>query len=228
MITTNVYYRVFHIQYAGGTGTAFTIDVDQRQYLVTARHVVKGMSSPGTIKLFHNNQWNDIQVQPIWCNDSSIDIAILVAPRQLSPPYKLEPTSAGLVNGQDLYFLGFPYGQFTDHSHLLNNFPLPFIKKAILSAMTGGAKGINMLFLDGHNNPGFSGGPIVFSQLGQNEYKVAGVISGFNAVEEPVFDGGKPTAMTWRYNTGIIIGYDIGYAVEAIRSNPIGCPLPAA
>jgi prepilin-type processing-associated H-X9-DG protein len=202
--------------------------MSQRQYLVTARHVVEGLSSPGTIKLFHNNQWNDIQVQPIWCNDPSIDIAVLAPPQQLSPPLKLEPTCGGIVNGQDVYFLGFPYGKFTDHNYLLNNFPFPFVKKAVLSALTGGAKGVNLLFLDGHNNPGFSGGPIVFTEFGKNEYKVAGVISGFNAVEEPVLDGGNPTAMTWMYNTGIIIGYDIKYAVDAIKSNPIGYPLPSS
>jgi hypothetical protein len=32
------------------------------------------------------------------------------------------------------------------------NFPLPFVKKALLSAMANG-----YYYLDGHNNPGFSG-----------------------------------------------------------------------
>lgn len=210
MITTNVYHRVFHIKYSGKTGTAFTIDVDNRQYLVTARHVVEGLSSPGMIEIFYNNNWHSIQVQPIWCDDPSIDIAVLSPPHQLSPTLILEPTCHGIINGQDVYFLGFPYGQFTNHNYLLNNFPFPFVKKAILSALTGGSQNANILFLDGHNNPGFSGGPIVFSQPGVNnyDYKVAGVISGYNAVEQPVFAGGQPTEMTWMYNTGIIIGYD--------------------
>ena len=95
MITINVYHRVFHIQYGQGTGTAFTIDVEQRQYLITARHLVQGLSSPGIIKLFRKNQWNNIQVQPIWCSDSSVDIAVLVPPQQLSPSFPLEPTSVG-------------------------------------------------------------------------------------------------------------------------------------
>ena len=133
-----------------------------------------------------------------------------------------------MIGGQDLYFLGFPYGQSTDHGNLLNNFPFPFVKKAILSAITGGNQGVSLLFLDGHNNPGFSGGPIVFSSQDKKEYKVAGVISGFNTIEEPVLIGGKLTVMTWMYNTRIIIGYDIKYAVEAIPSNPIGYPFCAS
>jgi hypothetical protein len=41
--------------------------------------------------------------------------------------------------------------------------------------------GVETLFLDGHNNPGFSGGPIVYRDLDRSEfvYKVAGVVSGF-------------------------------------------------
>jgi hypothetical protein len=225
MITNNVYLRIFYISYKGSSGTAFTIDVDQRQYLVTARHVVKGLSSPDIIHLFHENCWKYIEVEPIWCNDSDIDIVVLATKQQLSPSLKLEPSCRGIINAQDVYFLGFPYGEYVEHGYLTNNFPLPFVKKAILSAMTGRVKGINKLFLDGHNNKGFSGGPIVFSRPGEDEYKVAGVISGFNYVEEPVLVGGEPNGMTWIYNTGIILGYDIEHAVEAIKSNPIGFPL---
>lgn len=39
MITTNVFNQVFHVRYANATGTAFTVDLDGRQYLVSARHV---------------------------------------------------------------------------------------------------------------------------------------------------------------------------------------------
>ena len=41
MITTNVLQRTFHLKYGANSGTCFTIDIDGRQYVVTARHVVK-------------------------------------------------------------------------------------------------------------------------------------------------------------------------------------------
>ena len=45
MITSNVIHRTFHIRYRNGTGTAFAIDRDGRQYLITARHLVEGVAA---------------------------------------------------------------------------------------------------------------------------------------------------------------------------------------
>ena len=39
MITANVIYRVFRLKVGLETGTAFTIEEEDREYLVTARHV---------------------------------------------------------------------------------------------------------------------------------------------------------------------------------------------
>lgn len=85
MLTINIFARVFHIGYLGKTGTAFTIDVDNRQYLVTAKHVVKGLSFPGIIQIFHDKQWKNMEVKPIWCTNPSVDIVVLAPPERLSP-----------------------------------------------------------------------------------------------------------------------------------------------
>lgn len=53
MITTNVLQRTFRIKYGENTGTCFTIDVDDRQYIATARHVVDGIQRKDTIEIFH-------------------------------------------------------------------------------------------------------------------------------------------------------------------------------
>ena len=53
MITTNVLSRVFHIAWGDSTGTAFAIDHASKQYLVTARHVVKEIDSGDSIRVFH-------------------------------------------------------------------------------------------------------------------------------------------------------------------------------
>jgi len=54
--------------------------------------------------------------------------------------------------------------------------------------------GANVLYLDGQNNPGFSGGPIVFRDLKNPAviYKLTGVVSAFRADPVPVL---KPEAI---------------------------------
>ena len=133
----------------------------------------------------------------------------------------------GIVLGQDVYFLGFPYSISSDIGDLNRNFPVSLIKKAILSAFGSNPSDTQVLYLDGHNNPGFSGGPVVFCNPYSiaslsNPYKVAAVISGMKYVEEPVYDSDKRTHLVYRYNTGIIVAYRIQYALDLIQANPIG------
>jgi hypothetical protein len=102
-----------------------------------------------------------------------------------------------------------------------DGYPMPLVKRATVSALDQHA-----FLLDGHNNPGFSGGPVVFSQPNTPvELRVAAVISGFEAVEQPVFKGEEETAFTYRYNTGIIVAHDIRWAIAMIAENPVGLPL---
>ena len=48
-IVSNVFTRVLLIKTPAGEGTAFTLDVDSRQYLVTAKHLVGGLNGKSTI-----------------------------------------------------------------------------------------------------------------------------------------------------------------------------------
>src|SRR5262249_6713368 len=127
------------------------------------------------------------------------------------------PTSDGAVYGQEVFFLGFPYGITGPFTLGPEGYPIPLVKRATLSLFHG-----DVWLLDGHNNPGFSGGPVVFKKPGTEEFKVAGVISSFRFAEEPVLAGGQPTPLVYRYNTGIIKCPRIDHAVALIRANPIG------
>jgi len=225
LITTNVIHRTFHIQVGDSTGTCFTIDVDNKQYLVTAKHVIKDLNGKCIVSIFHENQWKDIQVTVVGHCEGNIDISVLTAHQQLSPTFSLEPTSEGMVYGQDVYFLGFPYGMVGEIGSLNRDFPLPFVKKAIISCMQSTKDGVEITYLDGHNNPGFSGGPVVFKELNKHDYKVTSVISGFRYTEESVYQGSNEVPLVYRYNTGIIISYGIKHAVDLIKKNPIGVPL---
>ena len=222
MITVNVYSRVFRIKYAGSYGTCFTMDVEGKQYLVTAKHVVQGISNPGIVEIFYQNNWRTLAVSLVGNAPGETDITVLAPSERLSPAMPLPATNDGIVYTQDVYFLGFPYNLFADVGEVNRNFPAPFVKKAILSSMFRTDDRIQALFLDGHNNPGFSGGPVVWSRAGQNSYSVAGVISSYRYENEPVYEGKSPTTLVYRYNTGIIIAYSIEHATELIEDNPIG------
>ena len=128
----------------------------------------------------------------------------------------------GLGFGQDVYFVGYPYGQFADFGELNWNYPLPFIKKGIVSCVEQEPDGTKRVYLDAHNNPGFSGGPVVFKESNSNSFKIASVISGYRYVNEPIYQNDQPIPFTFRYNTGIILSFSIQHAVEIAKSNPIG------
>jgi len=134
--------------------------------------------------------------------------------------------AAGIHIGQDIYFLGFPFGLGSDVGSINRQFPLPFIKKGVLSSIVKERSGANVFYLDGNNNPGFSGGPVVFAPSNdRREYQVAAVISGYRLDPQPIYAGDQPTQLSARHNTGIVISYDIGHALMTISANPIGCPV---
>lgn len=227
MITTNVYQRVFQVRTkTGSTGTAFTIDRDGKQYLVTARHIADDFDS-NKVEIFHDSRWKSLSVTLVGNAPIPIDITVLTASITLSPHLDLPATQDGLSYGQDVYFLGFPFGLRCEIESLSYQFPIPFCKKATLSAVASATDGSELLYLDGHNNPGFSGGPVVFSApLSRDlpQYKVGGVISGYRYSTEPVYLKGSKTELQHNSNTGIIISYSIRHATDVIDSNPIGVP----
>ena len=218
MITSNVVHRVFRIRYGGSAGTGFTIEVEGREYLVTAKHVVQLLGGSDEIDVFSNGDWSPHEVNLVGHAPDDADISVLAATQRLTPPdLPMGTTHEGLTYGQDAYFLGFPYGFLGKFILGESGYPLPFVKKATLSLFDD-----KKLFLDGHNNPGFSGGPVVFTEPTKHEYKVAAVISGYRAVEEPVYDGARESGLTYQYNTGIIVAHAIDWALDLIHANPIG------
>ena len=143
----------------------------------------------------------------------------VVAPSDLP----MEATSDGLTYGQDVFFLGFPYDLLGKYIFGPEGYPMPFVKKATVSLFDGA-----VFLLDGHGNPGFSGGPVVFARPHETKYRVAAVISAGHAVRKPVFEGEKKTPLTYDYSTGIIVSHNIGAALQLIKENPVGCDLSGA
>src|SRR5579863_8346550 len=186
-LTTNVYDRVLMVRIGTTYGTAFALDVDGRQYIITAKHVVAGLGVEGTLLIDKSDTWVPVPVKVFRCDDP-VDIAVLVPPTQLTVTYPLEATMRGVRYGQDMYFAGFPYGLHTNAPALNGGYPVAFVKKAVMSGeiSEGGASEI---LLEGYNNPGFSGGPLVYRDLDRTAsiFKVAGVVKGLRADITPIF-----------------------------------------
>jgi S1-C subfamily serine protease len=218
MITANFIHRTFRIKCGDSVGTGFTVDVDGKQYLVTAKHVVQAFGTSAQLEVFGNGAWFIVPATLVAHGAEGLDVSVLAPTASMSPPnLPVMASSDGLTYGQDVYFLGFPYGVlsriiFGDTGH-----PLPLVKKALFSTFAG-----DIYLLDGHNNPGFSGGPVVFARSGGIPTSIAAVVSGYRFSPEPVFFAEAETDLFFRENTGIIITYKIETAIALIRSNPIG------
>ncbi len=236
MITTNVIQRTFHTRYGGGTGTVFAIDRDGRQYLVTARHVVDGIQSGQTVEIFHERQWKQVPIELVGVGEGITDVAVLACHMPLAPTHPLEPSAAGLMFGQQVYFLGFPFGWDSGAENVNHEFPVPFVKTGFVSAIILG--GHSQIYIDAHGNRGFSGGPVVFTPTGQpvNELHVAGVVAEaprplLRAVVDKsgnplVGDDGNPIAY-FPENQGFVLAFHIRHVTELIDANPVGFQLPA-
>jgi S1-C subfamily serine protease len=224
MVPSNILQRTHRILFGSSTGTAFTLDVDSRQYLITAKHVVDGINENDVIYIQHNSQWKKIPCQLVGLGDGDLDIAVLSLPVQISPNHPLSFSNTNFYLGQDIYFLGYPYGLYGELKPNLNaDFPLPLVKKGIISSFIFGNDRLDKLLLDGHNNPGFSGGPVFYKSVEQQDvYGVAGVISSYKFEWYPVFQNGNETDLVYQYNTGIIHSIGILVAIDLIKANPIG------
>ena len=241
IVTSNIISRTFQIKI--GAATAFTIDVDGKQYLCTAKHCVPAAGSDNFqhVEIFHNKRWKQLNVKLVGFGSADTDICVLAPEERLSPPLTLIPMADGISYSQDVYFLGFPYGLRAE-TGINNGFPLPLVKRGIVSAILNEVNGSEkqlILLLDGHNNIGFSGAPVIFTKGNnlKNDLQVAAIISGYKQEYAPVFAGREKDVISIEIgnggrkqirvptNTGIIISYGISHAIAAINKNPIGLPI---
>jgi len=221
MVTSNVIQRVFQIRYKSNLGTCFALDIDGKQYFITAKHVIKELQADDQMEIYYKKSWTNINVKLI--GHSTISDVSVFALNLLIVGNPM-PTSAKVFYSQDVYFLGFPYGIITDAGDLNMNFPIPLVKKGIISALFVDTPGKYYL-IDGHNNPGFSGGPVVVKHINAKYFSVIGVITAYRIEYENTYLGNNETPIQVKSNTGIIIAYTIGNALSVIKNNPNGHPI---
>ena len=195
-MTSNVFTRVLHLKTGPNeAATGFTIKVDGREYLITAKHAVSALGSDSKIAIEQNGVWVDVRVKIYLC-DEPVDVAVLVPPYQLTTDFDLPNENVTFQYGQDVFFLGFPYN-LGGPVGLNGGYPMPFVKRGLISIVNQidvGKKESVFLF-DGYNNPGFSGGPLVAKDTTKSQltYNVIGVVTAFRPAIVPVVSS-KPIA----------------------------------
>jgi hypothetical protein len=238
--------RITMIQSHYYRGTAFSVDVDHREYWITAKHILTGAKHPpyGTVKdqsvalsllnpASEQEQWIPITFSVI-DPGQDIDIVALAAPHPiLDDPLPSEPvgTPPTLQIGSDCSFLGFPFGgswRATFESG--RKYWMAYTKHCTVSAVTSDPP--QAWVLDGINNEGFSGGPVVF--LTGPEQQIFAVISGYVPEPAEIISSGvtkkkspnqKKAAeqhLTANVNSGFIIAYGVDSIIDAIHKKPIG------
>ena len=230
MITSNVIERTFRIDYKGRTGTCFTITIDNKEYLITARHIVKKIKGSDIVSIYHDSKWVEIPVSLIGHASPLVDISVLTADLSFSGNAPMPASRDRLGYGQDMYFLGFPDSIVNiDQSSSLamemnRGFPMPIVKHAIYS----GIGNDNHFFIDGYGNHGFSGGPVIFRPSDSKYYQVAGIIIKYVPEITKIYidelqaknDGGGTDPIGYfRGNSGTTTVSWIKHAIDLIKNN---------
>jgi hypothetical protein len=251
--TNDIMFNTLMIKNKTEAGTMFAIEVDNREYWLTAKHIVTGRKSGPAGEVNEKTvsidvldpigdaiKWNPIEFTVI---DPGKDIDILVLVPNTKLPDEgirsLKVFSGSIGMGQECSFLGFPFANtWTATFSNSTKYKMPFMKHCYISGII--SQPATVIVLDGINNSGFSGGPVLY-QTGPSQ-GVIGVISGYQnepgevhsievpdsptAVQAPEDKKSKPKGTKKKdvvnLNTGIIFAFRADVAVDAIKKNPIG------
>lgn len=218
-VPDEILQRTIFIKAGNEAGTAFAVDYQGKLYLVTARHVVAGLPAEhATIQIWQENQWKDFHtVKTIYPSSDEVDIAIFETNEKVATPYRVTISdTGGPTMGQQVWFLGYPWGIA---SRFKNGKGAPFIKRGTMSAIDATNPDSIVLYIDGFNNPGFSGGPIVFWEFSKHEYEILGVVKGYREDSAKVIVNGQHVDTQLLVNSGILVGYSIVHVTRALEES---------
>lgn len=115
--------------------------------------------------------------------------------------------------GMEVFFYGFPLENMGTE---VLGIKFPLVKKAIMSGWVK-YNGVDVLLLDGHNNLGFSGGPVVAYDLTRKKMCLIGVISGyFPEARDIKYKGDR---LSFSENSGITVCYGRDYIEGIFRKH---------
>ena len=125
----------------------------------------------------------------------------------------------GSYLSQEVFIVGFPLSLAIDAKGLNQGYPLPLVKRGIISYF---APPENAFLVDAINNRGLSGGPVI--RPGP-EPVIIGVISAYRNESLKVMNGDKDTGLVALGNSGMLQAIRMDAVLAMIRKTPIGLPL---
>src|SRR2546421_1932684 len=123
-------HRVFQVRSGASLGTAFALDVDGRQYLISALHVVEHSTSTAAVDIYYLNAWKSFSINIVGI-DFANDIAVFALDQKVVAGLPIDVSSAGCVVGQEVFILGYPLG--IRGQTYAPGFPIPLVKRGIVA-----------------------------------------------------------------------------------------------
>src|SRR5581483_12009410 len=104
MLPTNVFYRTFFVR-AAQYGTAFTLEIDGTEFLITARHLLGQLAGVHSLQVLRSGQWHKLDCDIVAVGRGELDVAVLRAPMRLTDPgFVVDPKFGDCYVGQDMFF----------------------------------------------------------------------------------------------------------------------------
>ena len=217
--TDRIFDRTYLIVTDVGAGTCFSVDYEGQEFIVSVGHLFKTELKDGSaveVTLYLKKEVKKLTVKVYKPLKNTIDIAVLILPQKIS---KKESYDLGgdCMFGQDVYFLGYPmFSGKMLFTRDINGQILPLFKKASYAGVIVSKDTVSNILLDGHNNPGFSGSPVIFYDYNDNKYKVIAIISGY-FIQENKNKGRCKRSSTNQENSGIISCFGIEDAIAIMN-----------
>lgn len=231
-VTGNLLSRTFEIRVTHGqmaeSGTAFIVEYQGRQYAITAEHLVAGLPHEAMLEVYVESAWKQVPFMIWHGNTNCNDVAVITPPgggKIVDGTLYDIPLGGNFPVGQALEFMGFPYGLFSPVKGFPR--PIPLLKHGYVSGVASCSvvdpswKGPGDFFLiDGFNNPGFSGGPVVYADPNKPDHPLTfmGVVHGYRSAEDQIVARqgvvGDARALS---NSGIMIVVPINEATKLLK-----------
>ena len=96
------------------------------------------------------------------------------------------------------------------------------MKRGSRPAVDASNPDVVVFYIDGFNDPGFSGGPVIYWEFTTHKYKVLSVVKGYKPDTAKMMINGQQVDTNLLVNSGILVSYSIRHAIDAIeKSLPI-------
>ena len=96
------------------------------------------------------------------------------------------------------------------------------MKRGSRPAVDASNPDVVVFYIDGFNDPGFSGGPVIYWEFTTHKYKVLSVVKGYKPDTAKMMINGQQVDTNLLVNSGILVSFSICHVIDAIeKSLPI-------